>query len=121
LGIDIEKIRPKVAFEGIESRYFSPRERAELERLHPDFRPEGFFLCWTRKEAYVKARGDGLKVPLESFSVSLAPGKPAVLQSSDEGRWSLYSLDPAAGFVGALVAEGRGHQLQLWELDEASR
>ena len=121
LGIDIEKIRPQVAFEGIESRYFSPKERAELETLPLDLRPEGFFLCWTRKEAYVKARGEGLKVPLESFSVSLTPGKPAVLRSSDEERWSLYSLDPATGFVAALVVEGRGHRLQFWEWNEANR
>jgi len=121
LGIDIEKIKPQVAFEGIESRYFSPKERAELETLPQDLRPEGFFLCWTRKEAYVKARGEGLKVPLESFSVSLTPGKPVVLQSSDEERWSLYSIDPTAGFVGALAAEGRGHRLQFWEWSESSR
>ena len=121
LGIDIEKIKPQVAFEGIEGRYFSPKERAELETLPRDLRSEGFFLCWTRKEAYVKARGEGLNVPLESFSVSLTPGKPAVLQSSDEERWSLYTLDPTAGFVAALVAEGRGHRLQLWEWNEANR
>lgn len=121
VGIDIEKIRPQVAFEGIENRYFSPDERAELEILPHDLRPEGFFLCWTRKEAYVKARGEGLKVPLESFSVSLTPGKPAVLRSSDEQRWSLYSLVPATGFVAAFVIEGCGHRLQLWEWNEANR
>ena len=119
-GIDIEKIKPQVAFEGIESR-FSPKKRAELETLPQDLLPEGFFLCWTRKEAYVKARGEGLKVPLESFSVSLTPGKPAVLQSSDEEQWSLYSIDPAAGFVGALAALGRGHRLQFWEWSESNR
>ena len=121
VGVDIEKIRPEVAFEGIETRYFSPSERDELETLHPDFRPEGFFLCWTRKEAYVKARGDGLKIPLESFSVTLTPGKPALLRSSDEQRWSVYSLPPPAGFAAALVAEGREHQLQLWEWTDANR
>ena len=121
LGIDIEKIKPEVAFEGIENHYFSPKERAELESLPRDLRPEGFFLCWTRKEAYVKARGEGLKVPLESFSVSLTPGNPAVLQSSDEQRWSLYPLDPTAGFVGALTVEGHGHRLQFWDWSESDR
>ena len=121
VGIDIEKIKPEVAFEGIESHYFSPSERAELEALSRDLRPEGFFLCWARKEAYVKARGEGLKVPLESFSVSLTPGNPAVLQSSDKQRWSLYSLDPTAGFVGALAAEGRGHRLQFWDWSGSNR
>jgi 4'-phosphopantetheinyl transferase len=121
VGIDIEKIKPQAAFEGIESHYFSPKERAELETLPRHLRQEAFFLCWTRKEAYVKARGGGLKVSLESFSVSLTPGKPAVLQSSDEERWSLYSLEPTAGFVGALVAEGLGHRLQFWDWSESNR
>jgi len=121
VGIDIEKIRPEVAFERIETRYFSATERAELESLPSDLRPEGFFLCWTRKEAYVKARGDGLNIPLESFSVSLTPGKPAALKSSDEERWSLYSVTPGAGFVAALVVEGRGHQLPQWDWNETSR
>jgi 4'-phosphopantetheinyl transferase len=121
VGIDIEKIKPQVAFEGIESRYFSPQECAELEALPGDLRPEGFFLCWTRKEAYVKARGEGLQVPLESFSVSLTPGKPVVLRSSDEKRWSLYTLDPTAGFVGALAVEGRGHRLQFGDWNESNR
>jgi 4'-phosphopantetheinyl transferase len=121
LGIDIEKIKPEVAFEGIENHYFSPKERAELETLPRDLRPEGFFLCWTRKEAYVKATGEGLKVPLESFSVSLTPGNPAVLQSSDEQRWSLYSLHPTAGFVGALTVEGHGHRLRFWDWSESNR
>src|ERR1700686_2639787 len=55
LGIDIEKIRPEVAFQGIEDRYFSPRERQELRDLPEKLRAQGFFLCWTRKEAYLKA------------------------------------------------------------------
>ena len=112
VGIDIEKIRPQVAFEASKPATFLPTNAPNLKTL-PDLRPEGFFLCWTRKEAYVKARGDGLKVPLESFSVSLTPGKPAVLRSSDEQRWSVYSLVPTPGFAAALVAEGREHQLQF--------
>jgi 4'-phosphopantetheinyl transferase len=115
VGIDLEKIRPEVAYEGIEKHYFSPTERTALEALPPELRPEGFFLCWTRKEAYVKAHGKGLHIPLESFDVSLRPDQPAVLNSSDMERWSLYSLRPETGFVGALVAEGHGHRLQFWE------
>ena len=62
-----------------------------------------------------------MNIPLESFSVSATPGKPSILRSSNERRWSLYSLDPAAGFVAALVVEGHGHRLQLWERDEPNR
>jgi 4'-phosphopantetheinyl transferase len=116
VGIDVEKIRPEVAFQGIEDRYFSPRERQELRDLPEKLRAEGFFLCWTRKEAYAKARGDGLYLPLDSFDVSLTPGEPAVLNSLDRQRWSIYSLQPRANFVGSLVVEGSEVQLRLWGL-----
>jgi len=115
VGIDVEKIRPEVAFEGIENQFFSPKEQTELDTLPPELRPEGFFLCWTRKEAYIKAKGEGLHIPLNSFDVSLTPGKAEVLHSSDEERWRLYSLHPERGFVGALVAEGHNLRLQFWE------
>jgi 4'-phosphopantetheinyl transferase len=113
VGIDIEKIRPEAASQGIEDRYFSVCERQELRNLPERLRPQGFFLCWTRKEAYVKARGDGLNLPLDSFDVSLTPGEPAVLNSQDRERWSIYSLQPWADFVGALVVEGGKIPLKL--------
>jgi 4'-phosphopantetheinyl transferase len=114
VGIDIEKIRPEVAFEGIEDRYFSLRERQELRGLPEKLRAEGFFLCWTRKEAYVKARGDGLYLPLDSFDVSLTPGEPAVLNSQDRDRWSIYPLQARADFAGSLVVEGGEIPVKLW-------
>jgi 4'-phosphopantetheinyl transferase len=114
VGIDIEKIRAEVAFQGIENRYFSPRERQELRGLPEKLRPEGFFLCWTRKEAYIKARGEGLSLPLDSFDVSLTPGEPAVLNSQDRDRWSIYSLQPRADFAGSLVVEGGEIPVKLW-------
>ncbi len=113
VGIDVEMIRPEVAFQGVEDRYFSAREQKELRKLPEKLRPEGFFLCWTRKEAYVKARGDGLSLPLDSFDVSLTPGEPAVLTSQDRDRWSMYALQPGANFVGCLVVEGGEIPLKL--------
>src|SRR5208337_4791824 len=110
VGIDVEKFRPEVDFTGIES-YFSIKERAELDALPQELRPEAFFLCWTRKEAYVKARGDGLHTPLAGFDVTLTPNRPLTLNSSDQERWSLYALRPDQGYVGSLVAEGHGHRL----------
>jgi 4'-phosphopantetheinyl transferase len=115
VGVDVEKIRPQVVFEGIEERYFSAREQQELRTLPHQLRPEGFFLCWTRKEAYIKARGEGLYIPLGSFDVTLTPGEPAVLYSADRERWSMHSLYPRLGFVGALVSEGHQIQLRCWE------
>jgi 4'-phosphopantetheinyl transferase len=115
VGVDVEKIRPEVAFEGIEERYFSAQEVRELQALPEAQRAEGFFLCWTRKEAYIKARGEGLHIPLDSFHVSLTPGAPPVLNSTDLENWGMYSLSLGADFAGAVVVEGRENQLRFWE------
>ncbi|MGA9393036.1 MAG: 4'-phosphopantetheinyl transferase superfamily protein [Candidatus Sulfotelmatobacter sp.] len=113
LGVDVEFIR-EIAGEEISEHYFSPQEVAELRSLPPPLRDEGFFLCWTRKEAYVKARGEGLHVPLNSFRVTLTPGKPEQLRTTDGLQWSLHSLSPDAHYVGAVVGEGRGWKLRCW-------
>ena len=115
VGIDLEPIRPDFTGDDIAGRYFSHQELKELRALSPDLRPEGFFLCWTRKEAYLKARGEGLQVPLDSFSVSLTPGEPEVLESADSSRWSLRSFEPAPRYVAAVVGEGKGWRLRHWE------
>ena len=110
VGVDVEWVRPSVEVEEIAERYFSPREVAELKTLEPSSRTEGFFQCWTRKESYIKARGEGLHIPLESFSVSLTPDRPAVLDSADSSRWKLYSIALDEGYVGALVGAGKDWQ-----------
>jgi len=114
LGIDMEKIRPQFVSEGIAERYFSPREQRELAELPKELRDMGFFLCWTRKEAYIKAHGDGLQIPLDSFDVSLKPGEPETLRNADSGRWSMRSFAPAAEFVAAIVAEGEIQATRFW-------
>jgi 4'-phosphopantetheinyl transferase len=107
LGIDTEKIRPGFAGEGIAARYFSAAEQKNLAEVPNELRDMAFFLCWTRKEAYIKAHGDGLQIPLDSFDVSLKPGEPATLRSADSGRWSMRSFVPAPEFVAALMVEGK--------------
>ena len=115
LGVDVELIRSDIASEEIASRYFAPREVAELQSLPPSARAEGFFLCWTRKEAYIKAVGDGLQISLASFRVSLVPSQPPCLESADSSRWTLRSLSPAPDYVGALVGEGKDWQLHCFD------
>jgi len=115
LGVDVEAIRAEVAGEDIAERHFAPQELAELRGLPSELRDQGFFLCWTRKEAYVKARGAGLGIPLDSFTVSLTPGAPETLSAADGQRWTLRSFEPAPGYVGAVVGEGRGWNLLLWD------
>jgi 4'-phosphopantetheinyl transferase len=105
VGIDVEKIRPDFASHEIAQRYFSSQEIAELDALAPQLYTAGFFRCWTKKEAYIKARGEGLQIPLDSFSVSLAPERPPQLIATDSDRWSIYSFKPLREYTAAIVAE----------------
>ena len=122
VGIDLEPIRPDFVSDDIAGRYFSTQELNELRALSPESGLEGFFLCWTSKEAYVKARGEGLQIPLESFSVSLTPGQREVLESADSSRWGLHSFQPAPRYVAAIVGEGKaGHFVIVNESRKAGR
>jgi 4'-phosphopantetheinyl transferase len=120
VGIDVERMRADVAGETIAERYFSPREVAVLRALPAHLRCEAFFACWTRKEAYIKARGEGLSFPLDRFDVSLAPGEPAALLRTlgdphEASRWSLRALAPGVGYAAALAVEGHDWQLTCWQ------
>ena len=127
VGIDVELLRPDFGGEKIGNRYFSAKEMDELSSLPGELRTEGFFLCWTRKEAYVKARGDELHLPLHSFSVSLAPDKPATLSSADQSRWSMESFVPSfvaePRYVAAVVAEGKDWKSRYfaWNTQKSKR
>jgi 4'-phosphopantetheinyl transferase len=114
VGIDIEKVRPEFAGMDIAERYFSKTEQMELRQVAPESQPEAFFLCWTRKEAYVKAHGEGLQIPLNSFDVSLTPGKTVRLESADSERWSIWTFEPVHGFAGAVVGEGRFAEVRFF-------
>lgn len=112
VGVDVELIRPEVAGEEIAIRYFSDKEFEELRNLPAGMKAEGFFRCWTRKEAYIKARGGGLRIPLKSFSVSLTIRAQEVLRSPDHIDWCLQSLEPGFGYAGALVMEGNNMKVR---------
>ena len=114
LGIDVEAVRADFGGLEIAERYFSRQELEELRSLPVESQAESFFLCWTRKEAYVKARGGGLQIPLASFSVTLTPGRPETLQSSDTFNWTLRSFQASHGFVGAVIGEGKGWRPSFW-------
>lgn len=108
VGIDLEALRPMPEADAIAANLFSAAENAEYEHLGPDERTLGFFNCWTRKEAFVKALGDGLTMPLDRFDVTLAPGAPARLMRVGEqpgagSGWELHGFSPARGLVAALV------------------
>jgi 4'-phosphopantetheinyl transferase len=120
LGIDVEQIRPDFASGEIAARFFSPEECARLDALPAGHRVDAFFNCWTRKEAYIKARGKGLSIPLDSFTVAFAPGEqPALLhvKTGDDlpSRWRFHELHPGPGYKAALAVEGNDHRLLLWQ------
>lgn len=122
LGVDLEKIRPALATLNIAGRFFAPAEAARLGALPEAEQPPAFFECWSRKEAYIKARGDGLQRRLDSFEVAFGPGvKPAVIRSDDEAdassRWAMFDLEPAPGFSGALTIEQPARTVRRWRLD----
>jgi 4'-phosphopantetheinyl transferase len=122
IGVDLELIREQSDWAEIARCFFSAAERDRLNRLPSHRYPQAFFGCWTKKEAYVKARGEGLAIPLTSFSVPLT-SDPALAPVDPDGtgtdavlarRWSLYTLRPAPGYIGALAVEGRGRRLRQW-------
>lgn len=110
IGVDVERVRPLDHAESVARHFFSPREYESYRRLAPAHRPLAFFLCWTRKEALIKATGMGLSQDLADFDVTLAPGQPARLLRlgglpGERCGWHLESIGPVGGRVAALVIE----------------
>ncbi len=111
IGVDIELWRRTSDEAALVRRYFSACEIAAYEALEPEQRLHSFFDCWTRKEAYVKAVGRGLGLPLDSFDVTLGPASEArLLRTSavhDDGRsWSLAAVHLETDASAAVVMEG---------------
>ena len=122
LGIDIEFINPEFAGDDIATRFFSQGEVRTLRAVPHKEQTEAFFQCWTRKEAYIKALGDGLSLPLDSFEVAFGPGIQAALlwtrnTSHEISAWSLYNIQAPQEYAAALVAQGKDHILRYaqWE------
>ena len=121
LGIDLEQIRTDWPSEQIAARFFTPSEVAQLRALPANVWHEAFFHCWTRKEAYIKARGEGVSLSLDKFEVSLAPGDSAALLSvkgdpQEASRWSMKELTVGPGYAAALVVQGHDWQPKCWHL-----
>lgn len=120
LGVDVEQVRADFATGEIATRFFSPEECLKLEAVPVHQSADTFFNCWTRKEAYIKARGGGLSIPLDSFEVTLAPDEEAALLQVKTGddnfsRWHFHALHPGPGYKAALAVEGRDYEIRLLE------
>lgn len=119
VGVDLEYTQAQSDHPEIARRFFSATEVDHLNALPSHLYTEAFFSCWTKKEAYVKARGEGMAIPLNSFSVPLTtdpahtPAELSVVANCivQTRRWSLYTLQPAPGYVGALAIGGTGWRL----------
>ena len=126
IGVDLECVRRLPDVKEMADRCFSPVERALFHALPANDQLEAFFNCWTRKEAFLKALGDGLARPLGSFDVSLTPGQPAKLlqvtgDSREASRWTLWGFSVMPGTVAAVAVEGKGRELVRWALIETDQ
>ncbi|MEG4074515.1 4'-phosphopantetheinyl transferase superfamily protein [Microcoleus sp. Pol14C2] len=120
IGVDIESINPNFPGLEIAEKFFSPLENSVLRSLPEHFQPKAFFTCWTRKEAYIKAVGKGLSIPLNQFDVTLAPGEPPALLNVEDNpeeasRWSLRELIPSSDMVAAVAVAGDCSKLYCWQ------
>ena len=120
VGIDLERIRSDLALAEIAERYFSPREVALLRAIPAEMQRQAFFRIWTRKEAYIKARGEGLSLLGAELDLPLAPGEAdemlgAQRDQSEASRWSLQVLDPGHGYAAALAVQARAFKLSCWQ------
>jgi len=108
IGVDVEWMRDTLSDMQIAERFFSPAEVDALRSVPAIDQKGAFFNCWTRKEAFIKAKGRGLSIPLDQFDVSLKPGEPAVLQQTrfepDEAKnWTLIDIPLESGYRAALA------------------
>lgn len=121
VGVDVEWMQALPEMEELVALNFSPREQRSWSALPEAARERGFFDCWTRKEAFVKAVGEGLSHPLHAFDVSLDPGRPPELQRLEAGdptHWSLHDLDLGPGYAAALAVESPGVCLRRFSLPD---
>lgn len=123
VGVDVERVRENLEPLELADRFFS-RQEAEWLRTQPDSqRIPAFFACWTAKEAYIKACGGGLSIPLAGFSVIPHSGQPELKleiqgKPDDSERWSMWQLDLGASLRSALAVEGKNLTVRQGRMPE---
>lgn len=118
VGVDIEQIRPLRDIPSIAKNFFSPVEQSHLVDMGEEHRTLAFYECWTRKEAVIKATGEGLSRSLDSFDVAFGPGVAPKLKRLDDDRapsWQMHSFEPRPGYAGALASPLSWQTLRLYE------
>jgi 4'-phosphopantetheinyl transferase len=125
IGVDVEHITSDIEVETLADRFFSRAERLSLAQIAPEHKNEAFFNCWVRKEAFVKAKGEGLSLRLDEFDVSLAPGEPARLlgtrpDGKERERWCLSALEVGPHYAGAIAIEGPALQINSYRVGDSA-
>lgn len=121
LGVDVEFIKRPLTDPGrLARRFFSEQEKAQFSQVSESQKNEAFFNCWTRKEAFIKAIGEGLTHPLRNFDVSFLPGEQAALLStrpdaSQAQQWSMHAFSAGTEYIGALAVQGPLCQLHCYQ------
>lgn len=120
VGVDLEHVRPFPELTSLVRRYFTENERSMIKRIPKSERTAAFFSGWTRKEAFLKAIGKGLQIPLNSFEVSLDPDEKEpdlVLPQKlmQESHWRIMSFSPADGTIAALAVEGQEWKIKSYK------
>ncbi len=118
IGVDVERVRPLEDAEDLVNRFFSPAESAAFHALAAEVKPAAFFNLWTRKEAWLKATGEGIAQSLNKVEVSFIPGEPARLlrlpaELGKVNSWSIVELTPAADYTAALALQGGTPDIRL--------
>jgi 4'-phosphopantetheinyl transferase len=121
VGIGIEFIRANVSPDEVAQNFFSLGEMRQLRSIDAEFRRTALFDCWTRKAAYIKARGQGMFMPLDQFDVAFGVDEPPALlanhlEPSEVSRWSFRQLFPGDNYAATVVVEGNVRDVELWEL-----
>jgi len=120
IGVDIEQIRDIPEMENIVRLFFSEAEQAAFASLLPQDKIKGFFDVWTRKEAFIKALGGGLSIPLTEIEISLGPGNLGMFISRDEvlnltTKWMIQDISPSQDCSAAVAVEGSGFTIKCWK------
>ena len=124
IGIDIEKIRQDIDFKKLARRFFSKTEYQALDNYPDDQIPSVFFSCWSRKEAFVKAFGDGISFGLSEFSVSICPDIDDIklvtnYDSNEAQRWSIMNIPVEYNYAAAICSNHPGYELRLWQVEHS--
>jgi len=123
IGLDLEQVCPLSDMQQVATHFFCSEETAEIMSLQPSERERAFFCCWTRKEAYIKAIGDGLSAPLDGFRVTVLPDTPAQFVrighgAADTDAWTLHDLSLALGYAAALAYCDRQRPLSIFPVTD---